>query len=327
MRRRLALDCFASYPRETAMSAPVHSLHAVLAGRCDDGGFNESGFVGAREASRRHGIAFAHIENVGTETADLLRGIDAAVPNSPDLVVVHGGRSDEAVAQAAPAHPAIRFLSTHGSAAGANFSCVTIAQPQSAYLAGVLAARMTRSGIVGHLSGIRIAPGLRSRAAYAQGVRETDPAVRLLTCFCGTQEDNTITHRHALAEIDAGADILYTMLNGGRIGAIDACRERGARQIGNVRDWTAVDPDVFVGSAIADTGRLVERWIDDIVAGRLVRGETRTLGMEDPAAVRLAMSAVVPESVRAEIAARGRALAAGEIALETEYRGPEFTPD
>ncbi|MBM4247646.1 MAG: BMP family ABC transporter substrate-binding protein, partial [Deltaproteobacteria bacterium] len=132
---------------------------------------------------------------------------------------------------------------------------------------------MTASGVVGHLSGIRIAPGLRSRTAYAAGVRKAKPQGRLVTCSCGTQEDNVVTHRAALAEIDASVDIMYTLLNGGRQGAISACRDRGIAQIGNARDWAVAEPGVFVASSIADTGRLVYRCLDDIACGRLTRGD------------------------------------------------------
>ncbi|MBL8382694.1 MAG: BMP family protein [Burkholderiales bacterium] len=300
-------------------------LFAVFAGRIDDGGFIESGYQGARAACARLGIALEHVAHVGVGADELAAAIEAGAAARPDLILAHGGSSDHAVAAVAPRHPAIRFLSTHGETAGSNFSSFTIAQPQSAFLAGALAGWMTRSGVVGHLSGIRIAPGLRSRAAYAAGVRAANPQARLVTCFCGTQEDNAVTRRAADAEIDAGVDILYTMLNGGRQGAIEACRARGVAQIGNVRDWTTAEPDVFVASAIADTGRLVVAWLDDVVAGRLVRGEVRTLGMEDPHAVRLALAPAVPAEVRARLDRLASDLAASRIALPLEYSGPELT--
>ena len=299
-------------------------LFAVFCGRVDDGGFIESGYLGAREACSRFGIGFDHVGQVAIDPDALVAAIASAATAKPDLMLVHGGCSDEAVAIAAPCHPEIRFLSTHGARAGANFSCFTIAQPESAFLAGALAGWLTRTGVVGHLSGIRIGPGLRSRAAYAAGVRRGNPEARLLTCFCGTQEDNAVTYRAAIAEIDAGADILYTMLNGGRRGAIDACRERRVAQIGNVRDWTVVEPDVFVASAIADTGRLVYKWIEDLMQGRLMTGELRALGIADPQAVRLAMAPRVPQEIRARVDALVEDLRAGRIALPAEYLGPEF---
>ncbi|MFN0163045.1 MAG: BMP family protein [Burkholderiales bacterium] len=299
-------------------------LFAVFAGRVDDGGFIESGYRGARVACAQFGIALDHVERVGVAAHDLAAAIAAGAAERPDLILAHGGSSDLAVAEVAPRHAAIRFLSTHGEVAGANFCSFTIAQPQSAFLAGALAGWMTESGVVGHLSGIRIAPGLRSRAAYAAGVQRANPQARLVTCFCGTQEDNAVTRRAAVAEIDAGVDIMYTMLNGGRQGAIDACRERGVAQIGNVRDWTAAEPDVFVASAVADTGRLVYKWLEDIVTGRLAHGEVRTLGMEDPQAVRLALAPRVPAALREQIGSLAHELAAGHISLPIEYSGPEL---
>jgi basic membrane protein A len=307
------------------MSSTAKHLFGVFAGNVNDGGFIESGYRGALASCRRFGLEFRLAERVEVDAAALVSAIDAGAAGHPDLMLVHGGRSDEAVAIAAPNHPGIRFLSTHGAVAGENFSCFTIAQPESAFLAGALAGRLTQSGVVGHLSGIRIAPGLRSRAAYAQGVRHTNSQARLVTCFCGTQEDNAITYRAALAEIDAGVDILYTMLNSGRRGAIDACRERGVRQIGNVRDWTLAEPDVFIASAIADTGRLVEAWVDDVMHGRLTHGELRRLGLEDPLAVSLAMAPDVPASIRAEIDSLSAQIESGLLCITDQYQGPEFT--
>ena len=306
------------------MTTQPAKLYGVFAGRIDDGGFIESGYLGALVAQRRSGIQFDYVQQIAIEAGPLTAAVETAARTKPDLLLVHGGRSDEAVQAVAPAFPGTRLLSTHGRGAGPNYSCFGIKQFQSAFLAGALAGLLTRSGVVGHLSGIRIAPGLRSRAAYAHGVRHANPSARLVTCFCGTQDDNQVAFRAALAELDQGADILYTMLNYGRTGSIDACRERRVPQIGNVRDWTTVHPDVFVASALADSGRLVEIWVDEILSGKLVHGETRELGIEDPRAVSLSMAARVPLDLRQRIEALAVDVRAGKIAIDTEYTGPEF---
>ena len=115
-------------------------LFGIFCGLVDDGGFIESGYRGAREACSRFGLQFEWVGQIEIDVAALVAAIDAAASSRPDLIVVHGGRSDEAVASAAARHPDIHFLSTHGESAGANYSCFTIAQPQSAFLAGVLLA-------------------------------------------------------------------------------------------------------------------------------------------------------------------------------------------
>ena len=74
-----------------------------------------------------------------------------------------------------------------------------------------------------------------------------------------------LSKRVATAMIDARADIIFTMLNAGRTGAIEACRERGVKQIGNVRDWVAAMPTVFIASAVADSGVAVLRAVEDLI--------------------------------------------------------------
>jgi len=313
-------------PPQQPQDHSARRLFGVFTGRVDDGGFVESGYQGAVEAHREFGFRFDWVQGVTIDTPALIAAAEAGLATRPDLLVIHGGRSNEAVEALAPRYPQVQFLSTHGEKAGANFSASTIGQPQSAFLAGALAGLLTRSGVVGHLSGIRIPPGLRSRVAWAAGVRTTHPGARIITCFCGTQDDNAVSKRAALAEIDAGVDILYTMLNTGRSGAIEACRERGIRQIGNARDWTRVDPEVFVASAIADTGRLVYDWLVRVLADPQAPGRLTELGVEDPLAVRLEMGSAVPAGVRARIEELRAMLVRTRPSWGVEYDGEEFAP-
>jgi basic membrane protein A len=176
------------------------------------------------------------------------------------------------------------------------------------------------------MSGIRVVPGLKGRAAYANGVAFANPAVKLLTNFSGNQDDNPLSKRIATAMIDAKADIIFTMLNAGRTGAIEACRERGAKQIGNVRDWVSAMPDVFVASAIADSGIAVYKSIEDLVAGRLATGSVDKIGLARPDAVRLTVSSDVAPDIRSRIDALAKRVTSGEVAVSTTWEGPEFSP-
>lgn len=308
------------------MSSSTRKLFGVFTGRVDDGGFVESGYQGAALAQREFGFQFDYVEGITIDTPALVAAVEQGLRGQPDFVVIHGGRSNEAMELLAPRYPEVKFLSTHGERCGPNFSAYTIGQPQSAFLAGALAGLMTQSGVVGHLSGIRIPPGLRSRVAWAAGVRATNAQARIVTCFCGTQDDHEVARRVTLAEIDAGVDILYTMLNTGRSGAIDACRERGIVQIGNARDWTRVDPNVFIAAAIADTGRLVYDWLARVLADPDAPGTLQELGLEDARAVRLEMSSMVPAAVRARIDELSAMLVQTRPHWGIEYDGTEFVP-
>jgi len=152
-------------------------------------------------------------------------------------VIAHGGQNNDAARSAAVDFPGTKFVVTQGNVTGQNLASYEVLQEESAFLAGALAGWATTTGIVGHMSGIRVVPGLKGRAAFANGIIHANPATRLLTNFSGNQDDNVLSKRVATAMIDARADIIFTMLNAGRTGAIEACRERGVKQIGNVRDW------------------------------------------------------------------------------------------
>ena len=187
-------------------------------------------------------------------------------------MVAHGGQNNAAAKAIAEEFPNVRFVVTQGNVTGANLASYEVLQEHSAFLAGVLAALTTKTGVVGHMSGIRVVPGLKARAAYAHGVAFADPKVKLLTNFSGNQDDNVLSKRVALAMIDAGADVIFTMLNAGRMGAVEACRERGIQQIGNVVDWTQIAPEVFAGSALADSGQALFDAVKAVATGNFKPG-------------------------------------------------------
>ncbi len=103
-------------------------------------------------------------------------------------------------------------------------------------------------------------------------------------------------------------------------------QEAGISQIGNVRDWHPVAPDVFVASAIADVSVALQSAVTDLASGKAVPGEHVRVGLENKDAVRLAMSPETPEKVGQAIETFARQIAAGEIVVATDYAGAEFTP-
>jgi basic membrane protein A len=207
-----------------------------------------------------------------------------------DLLVAHGGQGDAPVAEVEAEFPATRFAITQGSHLSARAACYEVLQEQSAFLAGVLAGLASKTRVVAHLSGEKVRPGLKGRAAFAHGVRLAAPDCRFVTSFCGHQHDPDRAYRTAAALQREGADLVFAMIDGGREGVSRVCRETPLRQIGNVLDWVARDPAVFVASAVADSGRGVADAIDDFVQGRLAPGAKRIRGLESPDSVSLVMA-------------------------------------
>lgn len=299
------------------------SVTAVLVGHRDDRGFVQAGFEGLLRAQNALNIDLSIQDHTQHDAALLVQQVEAAAAVS-DAVIVHGSRADAAVEDVAARYPEKSFFSAGGHITGPNIWTYALRHYEAAYLAGVLAARTTKSGVVGHLSGVAIPPGLRGRAAFVDGVRATNQDIEVVTGFCGNQDIPALAHEWISAEADRGADVIFTMLNYGRTGAIDACRERGIAQIGNIRDWTLEEPDVFIGSAIADHGWSIERWLEDFVGETLESGRNRQVGLDEPQAVRLARAASISDALNNEIDVRASAIQSGNIKIAERYDGPEF---
>ena len=298
----------------------------LLTGPAHDGGFMESGFAGAERAGREFGADIRVVDGIAPQQPAVEAALRDLARGGADLVLAHGGQNVAAAKVVAAEFPATTFAVTQADVAGTDLAGYEVLQEQSAWLAGAAAGLLTRTGTVGHMSGIRPVPGLKGRAAFVDGFAHTKPGGRVLTNFSGNQDDIALARRIATAELNAGADYIFTMLNAGRPGVAEAIRTAGkGRQFGNVRDYTADDPAVFAGSAVADSGLAAFRAIDDFVHGRLHRGETVQIGLETPDAVRLTLAGDVPEPVRAEVERLRTRIINGEIDIRTTYDGPEFT--
>lgn len=323
----LAMACGAGLAALTgcaSLRAQPLKVGALFAGQINDRGFMESGWRGLERARTELGVQTQFIDGVQPRKELLVAALTRLATAGHDLVLAHGGQNNEACAEVAARFPAVKFAVTQGGVVGANLASYEVLQEESAYLAGVLAALTTRTGVVGHMSGIRVRPGLKGRAGFAAGVRDTNPSVKLLTNFSGNQDDNALSRKVALAQMSAGADVIFTMLNAGRDGVTQACRERGTRQIGNVIDWTAVDPKVFVASAIADVSIAAFEAIKDAQAGRLGTGAVRKIGLANAQAVRLAMAPDVTPAVRERVAQAAAGIHSGRIQVPEDYQGAEF---
>lgn len=297
-------------------------ISVLFVGQLHDKGFNASALAGveAEQSAGLHDIDI--VQGIPWDEAVIVEHLVKAATNS-DFVIFVGGQGNAVTPNVAREYPDKRFAVIQGAVTGPNLFSYEVKQEESAFLAGILAAKWTRTGIVGHLSGHRVKPGLKGRAAFAAGVRHANESVRLLTSFCGTQDDSDVTRVWAESQIAEGADVIFTMLNGARDGAIDACRATNAYQIGNATDWCAKVPDVFIGSAIAHIGFAIRKSIEDAESGHNPT-EIIEIGLSDGDAVSLSFKDDIGEEARNAISSAENAIRAGTLSVPASFDGPEF---
>jgi basic membrane protein A len=300
-------------------------IAVVFVGQVHDEGFNASALLGAERASSDGLANMSIVSGISYDQSEIREAMLDAVEHH-DGVVFIGGQGNLVTPEIATQWPDKAFAIVQGNKTGPNLSSYDVRQEESAFLAGALAARMTQTGTIGHLSGHRVTPGLKGRAAFAAGAAFADPKVKLLTAFCGTQDAAKTVERWALAEIEAGADIIFTMLNGARAGAIEACRKTGALQIGNALDWVQSDPNIFVASAMARIDLGVNRAILDMVKG-VRQADVIEFGLAEGDFVALSMSEDVPAAITSDIHKIEQDIRLANIHITSDYAGVEFELD
>jgi basic membrane protein A and related proteins len=132
------------------------------------------------------------------------------------------------------------------AAANPNFAVFDNYIQDASYLSGIIAGSMTKSGIIGMVGGYPIPEVNRLMNAFMAGVKETRADAKFKVAFIGSWFDPPKAKETALAQIDAGADLLYAE----RFGVSDAAKEKGVLAIGNVIDTQADYPETVVASAL-----------------------------------------------------------------------------
>lgn len=200
----------------------------------------------------------------GVSGTDYPRAMREYAESGNVLIVGESYAVEREARQVAADYPDIAFLmGSSGEAAGNNFGVFGTWNWEAAYLAGMLAGEMTETGIVGSVGAIPIPEVNMLINGFADGVKAVNPDAQHLVSFIGTFFDPPKAREAGLAQIDAGADILF----GERIGTADAAQERGIPAIGSLIDYTPRYPDTVFANALWFFRPLLEAALADAVAG------------------------------------------------------------
>ncbi|HUV32672.1 MAG TPA: BMP family protein, partial [Devosiaceae bacterium] len=169
--------------------------------------------------------------------------------------------------QVAADYPNVAFLmGSSGGPEGGNFGVFGTRNHEAAYLAGMLAGKMSASSIFGSVGGYPIPEVNLLINAFRMGVTEVNPDARFLNGFIGAWFDPAKAKEAAIAQIDAGADILF----GERIGTADGAKEKGVKAIGSLIDYSPRYPGTVFANAIWNYRPTIDAVVADVSAGNPV---------------------------------------------------------
>ena len=228
-------------PAFAATPLKVAAIHASPV----ENAWNSRIHVAMQEAAADGLIDYTFSE--GVAATDYPRAMREYAESGAQLIWGESYAVEAEARQVAADYPETAFLmGSSGGPEGDNFGVFGTRNHEAAYLAGMLAGKMSKTNTFGSVGGYPIPEVNLLINAFRMGVKEVNPDAKFLIGFIGTWFDPPKAKEAALAQIDAGADILF----GERIGTADAAKEKGVKSVGSLIDYTPRYPGTVFANAI-----------------------------------------------------------------------------
>ncbi|RWK55426.1 BMP family protein [Mesorhizobium sp.] len=218
--------------------------------------------VALQRAEKELGIEYKWSEKV--QTADFSRVMREYAQGGYELVLGDAFAAERESRRTAKQFPKVAFL--FGSGAGPaepNFAVFDNWIHEPAYLSGLIAGKMSKSGMIGAVAAMGIPEVNRLVNAFFAGAREVNPDIKRKVAFIGSFFDPPKAKEAAIAQIDAGVDVIYAE----RFGVIEAAVERKILAISNMSDQSNLGPDTVITGPVWDMYPTVEHAIKLVKAG------------------------------------------------------------
>lgn len=249
---------------------------------------------------------------------------EVAEKDQPDIVFGDAFGNEEAVRRVAAEYPKIAFaFGSGGGPADPNFSVFDNWIHEPAYLAGMLAGGLTKSNVIGVVGGYPVPEVNRIVNAFTKGAQDVNPKVEVKVTFISSWFDPAAAKEAALAQVGAGADVLFAE----RFGVIEAAVEKNVLAIGNMSDQKDLGPKNVVTSVTWNMGPTVKYVIDQVLAGAYTAQDLKDFSMVAKGGA--ALSAInkdviggVPQDLIDKVMAREAEIKAGTFRVDINEAQP-----
>jgi basic membrane protein A len=221
-------------------------------------------------------IEYEYTDDIGY-AGDMERVLrEVSDQQKPDIIFGDAFGNEEAVRRVGADYPEIAFV--FGSGLGPSEPNVSVFDNwihEPAYLLGMLAGGLTETNTIGVTGGLPVPEVNRLINAFTAGAKEVNPDATVLVTFINSWFDPASAKEAALAQIDAGADVLYAE----RFGVIEAAAENDLWAFGNMSDQNELAPEYVVSSAVWNMNPTVRYVINQVATGAYTSQDLKDFSM------------------------------------------------
>lgn len=322
----LALICYAPLAcshtdktpaAESAAGAKSFKVALLTPGPVSDQSWNAGAYQGLLRIRDSLG---AKVSQIQTRTpAEFEENFRQYGAQGYDLVFGHGFEYQDAARRVAPEFPRTIFVTTSGTTAGPNLAGIEFAFGDASYLAGTVAAALTKTNKLGVIGGTELPPVVESFQAFERGARAYNPNVKIVRSYIGNWDDVSAGKEQALAQIAQGVDVIFQNADAAGLGVFQAAREtKKAVVFGSNSNQNSVAPDVTVGSVVINLPLAFMTIAREVKAGTF-RPRVVRMGEESHVVTFVpnpAFDARIPAPARARLDSLQQLMLAGKLTTE-----------
>lgn len=302
--------------------AGVSKIAVVLPGSITDESWNRAAYNGLMTIKDK-GYETAYTENVDVSSAEAV--VRSYCAEGYDFVIAHGAQYGQAVCNVAVDYPDANFFITGNAPEDipeaelpTNIMFADYRECEGAYVSGVLAALMTKTGKVGYIGGGNNTTQQSDKNAFIEGVKSVNADIEISTVITGTFDDSTLGYETAKAMNESGVDVILQTCDHTGLGALQYCSENGVYCIGYTSDQSGlVEGDLMLTSMLIDIPYMISSQLDAIARGNY--GGQTFPGLHDGVVSMSDFSAAVPAEVADQVNAVIASIASGELVITPNY--------
>jgi basic membrane protein A len=312
----LALGC-QTHGRAADDRSKVHVGIVFDAGGKDDRSFNAAAWKGVQRAKKELSVVVRDAEPGDPNSVE--PALRAFAERGYDIIIGVGFSQTPIIEQVAKDYPKLDFAIVDGVSQLPNVASLIFKEHEGSYLVGMIAARTSKTGVLGFVGGMDIPLIHKFETGYEEGARAVNPNVRVIQNYVGVTDaawNNPGKGKElSVAQIGKGADVIFAAAGNSGLGAFDAAEQYDKYVIGVDSNQNWVKPGHVLTSMVKRVDNAVFQIVRDRVNGQF-KGGIHVYGLDNEGigyAVDQYNEKLIPPQVIQEVEAAKQKIIRGEI--------------
>jgi basic membrane protein A and related proteins len=312
----------AAAPAPVAAPAPAKpdplKIAFAYVGPVGDGGWTFAHDNGRKAIEKEFGdkVVTSFVENV-PESADAERVIRDLAGQGNKLIFGTTFGYMEPMLKIAPEFKDVKFEHATGYKQAENMRTYDSRTYEGAYMAGVIAGKMTKSNTLGVVASIPIPEVIRNINSFTMGAQSSNPKVKTKVVWVNEWFNPPKETEAATSLINGGADVLFQNTDSPAV--LKTAQDKGKRAFGWDSDMTAYGPKAHLGSAVINWGPYYIKATKEALEGNWKGGTGVWWGVKEGAIDMVSIAEDVPAETKARVDEIKAGLKAGTYNI---WKGP-----